>query len=228
MFSARNRARLGKVVSFEYLKEDRRVGMYYFYILDPQFGPGFINWITQIPTPLGVDDRAVGYWWELSMRQVEVSRTLVLDDPRRARLFFEALLQDNIGIGRPEEISLVFARPPRRPTRHPYRTRIFSSGPRSGSSSATSTPASSSTSKAAARSVLRTVINTPSDLGLPSRLHHLPALVDKARAVSQRLLMTSKPARAVPSAPRSTSASTSPTPERANEPERCASGIQEL
>ena len=60
--------------------------------------------------------------------QVEVSRTLVLDDPRRARLFFEALVADNIGIGRPEEISLVFARRLTRPTRHPYRTRIFSTG----------------------------------------------------------------------------------------------------
>jgi hypothetical protein len=27
--------------SFEYFKEDRRVGIYYFYILAPEFGPGF-------------------------------------------------------------------------------------------------------------------------------------------------------------------------------------------
>jgi hypothetical protein len=62
------------------------------------------------------------------MRQTEISRTLVLDDPRRARSFFEALVQDNVGIGRPEEVSLVFARRLGRPTRHPYRTRIFSAG----------------------------------------------------------------------------------------------------
>jgi hypothetical protein len=57
---------------------------------------------------------------ELSMRQVEVSRTLVFDDPRRARSFFEALVTDNVGIGRPEEVSMVFARQLRRPTKHPY------------------------------------------------------------------------------------------------------------
>src|SRR5437868_344830 len=74
------------------------------------------------------DDRAAGYWWELSMRQVETSRTLVLDDPRRARSFFEALVQDNIGIGRPEEVSMVFARQLRRPTQHRYQTRIFTTG----------------------------------------------------------------------------------------------------
>ena len=44
------------------------------------------------------------------MRQTEVSRTLVFDAPRRARAFFEALVSDNIGIGRPEEMSLAFAR----------------------------------------------------------------------------------------------------------------------
>lgn len=44
------------------------------------------------------------------MRQVEVSRTLVLDDPRRARRFFEALVADNIGIGRPAEVHAVFGR----------------------------------------------------------------------------------------------------------------------
>jgi hypothetical protein len=37
----------------------------------------FDRWITAIPTPLTADDRAGGYWWELSMRQVESSRTLV-------------------------------------------------------------------------------------------------------------------------------------------------------
>jgi hypothetical protein len=51
----------------------------------------FDRWITQIPTQFSAADRATDYWWELSMRQVEVSHTLVLDDPRRARRFFEAL-----------------------------------------------------------------------------------------------------------------------------------------
>ena len=63
-----------------------------------------------IPTPFTEADREAGYFWELSMRQVEVSRTLVFDDPRRARGFFESLVADNIGIGRPEEIHAVFGR----------------------------------------------------------------------------------------------------------------------
>src|SRR2546423_1072543 len=66
---------------------------------------------------------------ELSMRQVEVSRTLVFDDPRRARGFFEALVTDNIGIGRPEEVHAVFGRNRRgRTTPLPFATRVFSPG----------------------------------------------------------------------------------------------------
>jgi hypothetical protein len=76
----------------------------------PEHVPAFFDrWITEIPTPLTIEDRAAGYWWELSMRQVETSRTLVFDDPRRARGFFEALVADNVGIGRPEEVFMVFA-----------------------------------------------------------------------------------------------------------------------
>jgi hypothetical protein len=49
----------------------------------------FDRWLARIPTPLGDREQAAGYWWELSMRQIEVSRTLVLDTPARARAFFE-------------------------------------------------------------------------------------------------------------------------------------------
>jgi len=82
-----------------------------------------------IPTPLTREDRAGGYWWELSMRQVEVSRTLVFDDPRRARGFFEALVADNIGIGRPHEVHAVFGQDRRgRTTRLPFAARVFTPG----------------------------------------------------------------------------------------------------
>jgi hypothetical protein len=39
----------------------------------------FQRWLAVIPTPLTAADRTAGYWWELSMRQVEVSRTLVFN-----------------------------------------------------------------------------------------------------------------------------------------------------
>jgi hypothetical protein len=81
-----------------------------------QLGPEHIQafadrWLDVIPTPLDDRDKDGGYWWELSMRQVEVSRTLVFDAPRRARAFFEAMVRDNLGIGRPEEVECDLLRP---------------------------------------------------------------------------------------------------------------------
>jgi hypothetical protein len=99
-----------------------------------RFGPHdvqafFDRWMARIPRPLSDEDRRAGFFWELSMRQVEVSRTLVFDDPRRARAFFESLVTDNIGIGRPDEVHTVFGRDRRgRTTPRPFRTRIFSPG----------------------------------------------------------------------------------------------------
>jgi hypothetical protein len=62
------------------------------------------------------------------MRQVEVSRTIVFDVPRRVRAFFEALIADNIGVGRPEEVSVGFARQVPKTTPGVFRTRVFTQG----------------------------------------------------------------------------------------------------
>jgi hypothetical protein len=142
-----------------------------------------------IPTPFTQADRVEGYWWELSMRQVEVSPTIVFDDPRRARGFFEALVADNIDIGRPDEVSMVFARQLRRPTKHPYRGRVFTPG--------TDVHIDFSYKHSRVKQYLKegralrieTVINKPADIGILARLEHLPELVAKARQVNDRLLI---------------------------------------
>src|SRR5256886_11321031 len=43
VFRAKNLSSKPGVVSFAFVKEDRRVGTYSFYVRDPQFGPGIIN-----------------------------------------------------------------------------------------------------------------------------------------------------------------------------------------
>ena len=66
--------------------------------------------MAKIPLPLEGADRDAGYWRELSMRQVETSRTLVFDGDVHARAFFEALLCENMDLGRPENVELLFRR----------------------------------------------------------------------------------------------------------------------
>ena len=254
VFSAKNRSSTPGLVSFEFVKEERRVGIYYFYVLDAEFGPGFIKictyfphpskvwlnghewakrqarreglsfgelangfsscedpqalqaicdqlgprdiedflarWTAVIPTPLTDDDRRAGYFWELSMRQVEVSRTLVFDDPRRARGFFESLVQDNIGIGRPHEVHAVFGRDRRgRTTAQPFATRVFSPGTEVRMDFRYKNSRVKQYLKEGRALRIETVINKPADIGVLARLEHLPELVDKARQVNDRLLM---------------------------------------
>jgi len=149
----------------------------------------FDRWIGRIPHPFTDDDRAAGYWWELSMRQVEVSRTLVFDDPRRARGFFESLVADNIGIGRPAEVSVVFGRQVRRTTKEPFRTRIFSPGTEVKMDFSYKHSRVKQYLKEGRALRIETVINKPADIGVLARLQHLPELVAKARQVNHRLLM---------------------------------------
>jgi hypothetical protein len=78
----------------------------------------FERWMAAIPLPLTDADRDAGFWWELSMRQIEVSRTLVFDDGCHARAFFEALLADNMDLGRPENVELIFRRGSRKGSAH--------------------------------------------------------------------------------------------------------------
>ena len=153
-----------------------------------RFGPAdvqafFDRWIAVIPTPFTAADRAAGYWWELSMRQVEVSRTLVFDDPRRARAFFEALVADNIDIGRPER-GRGRLRPPasaRPPTAVPH-PRLHAPAPRCSIDFRYKHSRVKQYLKEGRALRIETVINKPSDLGVLARLEHLPELVAKARA----------------------------------------------
>ena len=73
----------------------------------------FARWMARLPVPLTAADQAAGFWWELTMRQVEVSRTLVFAAPRHTRAFFEALVADNLDLGRPERTEIIFKRSPR-------------------------------------------------------------------------------------------------------------------
>jgi hypothetical protein len=149
----------------------------------------FDRWIHQVPVPFTADDQASGYWWELSMRQVEVSRTLVFDDPRRARAFFESLVADNIGIGRPDQVAMVFARQVRSTTKEPFRGRVFSPGTEVHMDFAYKHSRVKQYLKEGRALRIETVINKPWDLCIRSRLEHLPELVAKARQVNDRLLM---------------------------------------
>ena len=48
--------------------------------------------------------------WSFSVRQLELSDTAVFDQPQAGRAWFEAAIRDHLDLGRPDNVSLVFAR----------------------------------------------------------------------------------------------------------------------
>src|SRR5262249_13756831 len=68
------------------------------------------KWLDRLPYPFAVDDTDAGYTHDISVLQLECSLTQVLDRPLSGRIFFEQLIVDNLDLGRPQKVSLIFGR----------------------------------------------------------------------------------------------------------------------
>jgi hypothetical protein len=241
---------------FSFDKKDRRVTVYYFYLWDAGFGPGFIKvctycpwpmkiwvnghewakrqarklglgftelsngfaacddaallqricdalqpgtievffqrWLHRLPLPLGPGDRDAGWWWECSMAQVEVSRTIVFTQPRYARTFFDALVTDNLDLGRPDTLEIIFDRQIRKDTVSDFKTKVISRGTEVTVNAFYKHSRIKQYLKDGRALRIETVVNAPGDLGCQRRLHNLDELQARARAVNARLLQTER------------------------------------
>ena len=86
------------------------------------------RWLDQLPLPLDADDRQAGFRYQLSILQLEVSRTQVFDRPRRGREFFEEVIREHLDLGRPGRVQLLFDRKIVKATPGKFATRIITSG----------------------------------------------------------------------------------------------------
>ena len=66
------------------------------------------KWLAILPHPFTAADRAAGYRYDISILQAEFSLTQMLDAPVTGRIFFEQVIRDNLDIGRPDQVSLIF------------------------------------------------------------------------------------------------------------------------
>jgi hypothetical protein len=82
------------------------------------------KWLRLLPHPFTAADRKAGYRYDISILQAEFATTQVLDRPVHGRLFFEQVIRENLDLGRPEEIQLIFNRRIPRTTRARFRTRV--------------------------------------------------------------------------------------------------------
>jgi hypothetical protein len=156
----------------------------------------FQRWLARLPLPLGAADQQAGYWWELSMAQVEVSRTIVFTQPRHARAFFEALVTDNLDLGRPDTVEIVFGRRiingRQRATRGAFKTKVITRGTDITINAFYRHSRIKQYLKDGRALRIETVINSPTDLRIGRRIACLGELQDTARAINTRLLHTER------------------------------------
>jgi hypothetical protein len=91
----------------------------------------FDRWAARLPSPLTARDRAAGYTHRLALQQVEVSLTQVFARPVQGRHFFEAVIRENLDLGRPDRVGLLFPLRLTKATPPPawgYRTRVITDG----------------------------------------------------------------------------------------------------
>jgi hypothetical protein len=74
------------------------------------------------------EDRRRGYRYALSFRQLELSDPRVFDRPRAGRQWFEHTLRDQLALGRPDNIAVVFGRKVTRRTPGRLHTRVITRG----------------------------------------------------------------------------------------------------
>jgi len=88
----------------------------------------FRKWLRRLPHPFTAKHRAAGYRYRLSILQAEFALTQVLDQPLSGRCFFEEVIRENLDIGRPSQVQLIFDRRVTRRTPGRFRTRVLTDG----------------------------------------------------------------------------------------------------
>jgi hypothetical protein len=88
----------------------------------------FRKWLGILPHPFESRDRRAGYRYDLSMLQVELSLTQVLNRPLAGRVLFEEIIRENLDLGRPDQVQLIFGRRVTRRTPSRFRTRVLTNG----------------------------------------------------------------------------------------------------
>jgi len=150
------------------------------------------KWLARLPHPFTAADRRAGYRYDISILQAEFSLTQVLDRPLSGRVFFEEVIRENLDIGRPDRVSLIFDRRIHRRGKHPtpgrFRTRVFTEGVTPSLHVEYKATRVKQYHKEGAALRTETTVNDTRDFGIGKRLHNLPALREVGFNANRRLL----------------------------------------
>ena len=150
---------------------------------------GFLRkWLRLLPHPFTGADRKAGYRYDISILQAEFSLTQVLDRPVHGRLFFEQVIRENLDLGRPQEVRLIFNRTITRRTPGQFRTRIVTQDVTPSLNVYYKNTRIKQYHKEDRALRTETTINNSYDFGIGKRLHNLPKLREIGFAANRRLL----------------------------------------
>ncbi len=150
---------------------------------------GFLRkWLRLLPHPFTGADRKAGYRYDISILQAEFSLTQVLDRPAHGRLFFEHVIRENLDLGRPEEVQLIFNRTITCRTPGRFRTRIVTHDVTPSLNVYYKNTRIKQYHKENRALRTETTINNTYDFGIGRRLHNLPQLREVGFAANRRLL----------------------------------------
>jgi len=148
----------------------------------------FRKWLRRLPHPFTAAHRAAGYRYHLSILQAEFALTQVLDRPRTGRGFFEEVIRENLDLGRPDQMQLIFQRRVSRQTPGPFRTRVLTEGVVPSLHVDYKKSRVKQYHKEGQALRTETTINNTYDFEIGRALRNLPALREIGFAANRRLL----------------------------------------
>ena len=146
------------------------------------------KWLRLLPHPYEARDRKAGYRYQISILQAEFSLTQVLDRPVTGRVFFEEVIRENLDIGRPNQVQLIFDRRVNKATPGRFRTRVITEGVIPSLHVDYKNTRIKQYHKEGRALRTETTINNTRDFGIGKRLSNLPALRRLGFRANRRLL----------------------------------------
>ena len=146
------------------------------------------RWLERLPMPLDARARDAGYEYALSIKQLEVSLTQVFDRPLRGREFFEEVIRDNLDLGRPDRVQLIFERCVTKKTPGHFRTRVIQDGVHPSLHIEYKHFDLKQYFKEGRALRTEGTFKDPKDFGVNKDVRHLPHLYELGRNINRRLL----------------------------------------
>src|SRR3954452_12579365 len=146
------------------------------------------KWLRRLPHPFTVEARLSDYRYDVSILQAEFSLTQVLDRPLSGRVFFEEVIRENLDLGRPDQVQLIFDRRVTKRTPGRSRTRVLTEGVTPSLHIDYKHSRIKPYHKEGRALRTETTINDTRDFGIGKRLRNLPALRQIGFQANRRLL----------------------------------------